>query len=117
MVGPLTRLEVVAIVALPFLVTYIIFAGNALRWVRAILEWRVLQIIGAGSYSLYLWQQLFLASPSHYTNAPFPILLLPIVVLLSVYLVERPFIRLGRRLSRRIEERPPERSIARTARA
>lgn len=104
--GPLTRLEVVAIVALPFLVTYIIFAGNALRWVRAILEWRVLQIIGAGSYSLYLWQQLFLAPPAHYSTGPFPIVLLPLVVLLSVYLVERPFIRLGRHLSRRFEGTP-----------
>jgi peptidoglycan/LPS O-acetylase OafA/YrhL len=105
-VGPLTRLEVVAIVALPFLVTYIIFAGNALRWVRATLEWRVLQIIGAGSYSLYLWQQLFLGSPAHYTHAPFPIVLLPTADLLSVYLVERPFIRLGRRLSRQVEGAP-----------
>ncbi|MEH3104127.1 MAG: acyltransferase [Sphingomonas phyllosphaerae] len=104
--GPLTRLGVIAIVSLPFLVTYIIFAGNALRWVRAILEWRVLQIIGAGSYSLYLWQQLFLAPPAHYTSGPFPIVLLPIVVLLSVYLVERPFIHLGRRLSRRFEGAP-----------
>lgn len=104
--GPLIGLQVATVVSLPLLVTYIIFAGNTLRWVRAILEWRVIQIIGAGSYSLYLWQQLFLAPPTHYAVAPFPLPLLPVVVLLSVYLIERPSIRLGRRLSRRFEDAP-----------
>lgn len=104
--GPLLHLAVPVTILLPVLVTYIIFAGNALRWVRAILETRVLQIVGAGSYSLYLWQQLFLAPAARYAIAPFPLVLLPPVVLLSVLLVERPFIRLGRRLSRRIGTAP-----------
>lgn len=104
--GPLIGLDVLTVLSLPLLVTYIIFAGNALRWVRAILEWRVLQIVGAGSYSLYLWQQLFLAPPARYAVAPFPLLLLPVAVLLSVYLIERPSIRLGRRLSKRFEGAP-----------
>ena len=89
----------------PFLVTYTIFAGNFLKWVRMVLESPPLQIVGLGSYSIYLWQQLFLARPSSYLEAPFPVALLPVVVMISVYLVERPFIRIGRKLSRRVEQR------------
>ncbi len=103
---PLTRFDGLAVIALPFLITYIIFAGNALGWVRTILETRPFQIVGAASYSLYLWQQLFLAAPARYVGTPLPLLLLPVAVCLSVFLVERPFIRLGRHLSRRFETAP-----------
>ncbi len=105
-VGPLVGLGIFVIVLLPFLVAYVIFAGKALRWVCAILETRALQIIGAGSYSLYLWQQLFLAPPARYLVAPFSLALLPVIVVLSVRWIERPFIRLGRRLSRHVEPAP-----------
>lgn len=105
--APLTRLGHVAAIALPLLVAYVVFAGNAIGWVRAILESRPLQVIGLGSYSLYLWQQLFLAEPALYAGAPFSPLWLPPVVIASVWLVEKPFIRLGRRLSRQLERDAP----------
>ena len=70
-----------------------------------ILRWRVIQIIGAWSYSIYLWQQLFTTDRSRYGLIPLsnPVVALPLLFLfatLSYYLVERKLIELGRRLSR-----------------
>ena len=72
------------------------------------LEWRPLRWIGTLSYSLYLWQELFLPEiPSelargafHYLQQP-PWNLLAILVCacLSRYLIEIPMNRLGHRLS------------------
>lgn len=90
---------------MPVIVVYVIFAGNALGWVRRILESPPLQWIGLGSYSLYLWQQLFLARPYLYDRHPLPVVLLPLVVIASVWLVERPFMRIGRRWSDAIYRR------------
>jgi peptidoglycan/LPS O-acetylase OafA/YrhL len=61
--------------------------------------------IGMVSYSLYMWQQLFLGRPSFY-SAGFlnnPILLAP-CVLLSYVLIERPMTHLGHQLSSKINE-------------
>jgi peptidoglycan/LPS O-acetylase OafA/YrhL len=85
--------------AMPMLIVYVIFAGREIAWVRDVLAMKPIQLIGLASYSIYLWQQLFLAKPDRYLVAPFPLWALPIVVVASVVLVERPFIRLGRRLS------------------
>lgn len=98
-VFPLTDLQLVARCLLPPLIVYTVFVGNQLKPVRAILESKPLQWLGLCSYSLYLWQQLFLASPSLYLKAAPPLVLLPVVVIASVWLVEKPFIRLGHRLS------------------
>lgn len=76
----------------PALIVYLLFATPA--FVRKILATRPVQIVGTASYSLYLWQQLFLGAHDN-----LPLWALPIVVALSVLLVERPFIKLGRRLS------------------
>lgn len=100
-IAPLTRLDTAVALFLPPLVTYLVFCGNALPWVRAILVAPPFQLVGAASYSLYLWQQLFLAQPRHYAADAPSLLLLPLAVLASVWLVERPSIALGRRLSRR----------------
>jgi peptidoglycan/LPS O-acetylase OafA/YrhL len=52
------------------------------------------------SYSLYLWQQLFTSSPAAYHGAPWlkfaPLML--VVAALSYYWVERPCIRLAKRI-------------------
>ena len=112
-VGPLLHLGAVFTVLLPVLITYLIFAGNLLPLPKAVLTSRPLQILGAGSYSLYLWQQAFLAPADKYTFGSFNLLLLPIVVLLSVWLIEKPMIRIGRAWSRRIS--PPTRSDGSTA--
>jgi peptidoglycan/LPS O-acetylase OafA/YrhL len=99
-VGPLTRAEHAVAVVTPALAVYVLFAGRRIRWVRTILETRPFQLVGAASYSLYLWQQLVLASPSAYDQAPIPVWWVLVAVPLSVLLVERPFIRIGHRLSR-----------------
>lgn len=82
-------------VVTPFLIVYLLFATP--EWVKDVLATRPVQWIGAASYSLYLWQQLFLAK-----NDPLPLWGLPIVVLASVLLIEQPFIRLGKRVSMRL---------------
>lgn len=99
LLGPLLSINKLIAVMLPILVIYAIFAGNALTSIRKVLESRPLQLLGAGSYSLYLWQQLFLASSPLYLSGIPSVLLLAPVVIASVFLVERPFIRLGHRLS------------------
>ena len=83
----------------PFLVLYLIFAARELRLPKSVLAWPPIQWVALGSYSLYLWQQLFFAKPVYYLGPVFPVWLLPIAVALSVYLVEQPFLRLGRSLS------------------
>ena len=86
----------------PPIIAYVIFAGREIKLVRTVLALRVLQVVGFGSYSLYLWQQVFLARSSAYSTSPPPLWLLPVVVAASVVLVEQPFIRVGRTLSRRV---------------
>jgi peptidoglycan/LPS O-acetylase OafA/YrhL len=71
------------------------------KWATRLLETRWLRFIGTISFSLYLWQQLFTARLTDYPVKS--LLLLPPVMLgcaiLSYYLVERPCVRLGKRLT------------------
>jgi peptidoglycan/LPS O-acetylase OafA/YrhL len=71
------------------------------RWSQAFFRHPFLRIMGKLSYSLYLWQELFLlARPPSLGNWPtFPIWLLPPLALafLSYKLVESPALRLKRR--------------------
>ncbi len=75
-------------------------------WSAAVLNSGPMQWIGLVSYSTYVWQQLFVAAASEYGSPAiarffhFP-LLLPLVVVFSYYLVEKPTNRLGRRISQR----------------
>jgi peptidoglycan/LPS O-acetylase OafA/YrhL len=73
-----------------------------------ILEWQVLRRIGTISYSLYLWQELFLPElPSttargafrHLQHWPANVLAMLLCAGLSRYLIEVPMTRLGHRLS------------------
>jgi len=73
-----------------------------------VLEWRPLRWLGGISYSLYLWQMLFVPElvsvkghgVFHYLQQP-PLNLLAILTMacLSRYLIEVPMTRLGHRLS------------------
>jgi peptidoglycan/LPS O-acetylase OafA/YrhL len=89
-----------------------------------ILEWRPLRWVGTISYSLYLWQMLFLPPLAYmgygvfrYLQQP-PLNLLAIFVFacLSRYLLEVPMIRLGHRLSARIPglDSPPRPTLTPT---
>lgn len=75
------------------------------KWARHVLEMRWLRFIGMISFSLYLWQQLFTARLAEYPVKS--LLLLPPVMLacavLSYFLVERPCVRLGKRLNSRLD--------------
>jgi peptidoglycan/LPS O-acetylase OafA/YrhL len=86
----------------------LLLAGTVLRphdAVGWVLETTPLRWIGRISYSLYLWQQLFLApggvverSSLGWLQAwPFNLAALFVCASLSYYLIERPLIRLGRR--------------------
>jgi peptidoglycan/LPS O-acetylase OafA/YrhL len=70
---------------------------------------RPLQAIGVTSYGIYLWQQLFTAARERYAGAGIIIFwLLPLlcaIVPLSYVLLEKPAMRLGRRLAERVRPR------------
>ncbi|HVJ09257.1 MAG TPA: acyltransferase [Acidisarcina sp.] len=65
-----------------------------------LLSWRALTFLGAISYSLYLWQQLFLLTRvTHPLDSLVPIALLFAIAILSHFYLELPLIRLGKNLS------------------
>jgi peptidoglycan/LPS O-acetylase OafA/YrhL len=73
-----------------------------------VLEWRPLRWIGTLSYSLYLWQQLFLpeliaemarGGLRYLQQAPWNLLAILVCACLSRYLIEIPMTRLGQRIS------------------
>jgi peptidoglycan/LPS O-acetylase OafA/YrhL len=77
-------------------------------WLGRALEWQPLCWIGTLSYSLYLWQELFLPEiPSIMAHGPFRVLQQPpwnlgallVCACLSRYLVEIPMNRIGHRLT------------------
>lgn len=88
----------------PFLIMFILFSSRELPIIRRILTSAPLQAVGLCSYSLYLWQQLFLARPSRYIEV-LPLAALPVVVALSYFFIEKPCARLGHRLSALVQAR------------
>jgi peptidoglycan/LPS O-acetylase OafA/YrhL len=80
---------------------------NPKDWFSRLLETSILRYIGRLSFSLYLWQQLFLLS--HYGAGtgrlgplqawPLKWIMLFACAIFSYYLVEQPFIKLGHQLA------------------
>ena len=68
--------------------------------VGRVLNWGPIAFVGTISYSLYLWQQLFLNRTSAAPTAAFPLnlALAAAAALTSYYLIEQPALRLRRRL-------------------
>jgi peptidoglycan/LPS O-acetylase OafA/YrhL len=85
----------------------LILAGTALHpeWlISRLLDSRPMGWIGRLSYSLYIWQQLFLVpgweNPSHFwLRWPCNMAVILAVACASYYLVETPLLRMGRRLA------------------
>jgi len=70
-----------------------------------VLEWGPLTWLGRVSYSLYLWQQLFLSPGLALREVPLRLAGVFAVGCLSYYLVEKPAIRLARRFEARLDRR------------
>jgi peptidoglycan/LPS O-acetylase OafA/YrhL len=73
-------------------------------WVGRLLESAPLKWVGRLSYSLYLWQQLFLVpDPSSklflFQRLPLSLVMVVLMAWMSYEFLERPFIRLGHRLA------------------
>lgn len=86
----------------PFALLALIMGSYAVKeWIPEIIL-RPLALLGLFSYSLYLWQEIFLMEKQHYL-VPSPlewtVLLIP-VTLLSYYFLEQPLIRWGKRIYR-----------------
>lgn len=84
----------------PLLIPFILFGAREVSPVSRLLQSAPLNAIGLCSYSLYLWQQAFLGS-----SGSLPLVLLPFVVAASYLLVEKPFARLGHKVSERVSRR------------
>jgi peptidoglycan/LPS O-acetylase OafA/YrhL len=66
-----------------------------------VLDWRPLAYIGKLSYSLYVWQQIFLIFVHTERRFLISLMALPAVAFVSYELIERPFVRYGGKYSRR----------------
>jgi peptidoglycan/LPS O-acetylase OafA/YrhL len=91
----------------PALVAFIFFGSlRGESFIDRVLSQIWLVKIGTISYSLFLWQQIFLSKPDY---GAVPILNNPLFIvpcaLLSCALIERPMMRIGHNLSARIIER------------
>ena len=101
LVGILLLPDRLMLVGKPVLLAILVFGAANVRAVRAVLQLRLVQVIGAASYSLYLWQELFIARVDSYHGRPPALWLFPLVVGMSWWLIERPGIAAGRAYTRR----------------
>jgi peptidoglycan/LPS O-acetylase OafA/YrhL len=96
LLGPLTG--TVANVCISVIILYSVYGPRG-GWYK-VLNTKAFNFIGILSYSLYLWQQLFIAR-NHWWVTHFPQCLLCIfgAALFSYYLIETPFLRLKAKFS------------------
>lgn len=88
---------------LPLVIVYLVFSSRDVNGLKSIIESNPFRSIGLISYSLYLWQQLFLAFPDSYLMWVPSLWLLPVVAVLSYWVVEVPCIRMGRSLASAVQ--------------
>jgi peptidoglycan/LPS O-acetylase OafA/YrhL len=82
-----------ASILIALIMMYSIFGPHGV-WFK-ILNSKVLNYIGVLSYSIYLWQQIFIMNTTYWFNQyPFNLVLILIAALFSYYLIERPFLKL-----------------------
>ena len=82
------------------LIVLIQVAIESKSWIVGVLAWRPMVLLGGISYSLYLWQQLFLGrfGQSWWQQLPQGLLFALLCAVLSYWLLERPFFALRDRL-------------------
>ncbi|MEO7768297.1 MAG: acyltransferase [Ferruginibacter sp.] len=88
----------IADILISLIMMYSVFGPKGI-WFR-ILNWRVINYIGLLSYSIYLWQQLFISKTNYWINqVPGNIFLILLVATGSYYLIEKPFLNLKHKFS------------------
>lgn len=92
-------------VALAFLLLWVVLRPHTL--VGCVLNWRPIRHVGRISYSLYLWQQMFVG-PLWVPNRAVNLVSVIIAAELSFWLVEQPSLRLRALLERHWFSRSPE---------
>lgn len=84
----------------------LIYSLDCGGWLQRVLCSRPMQAVGLTSYGVYLWQQLFTGPVTFYSKVaratPIFLPLLLVVVPLSYLFVEKPAMRVGKRLSDRV---------------
>ena len=76
-----------------FLMMYSIFGPRNLWF--SFLNLKVINYIGILSYSIYLWQQMFISGASNWgTTYPQNLFFILIIAMLSYHFIEKPFLRL-----------------------
>lgn len=97
------RRTIVAFVLPLVIVSTVLRPASGLGW---LLEWAPVRYVGRLSYSLYIWQMMFFVLGKTQLGMaqefPFALILTSALAWLSYNLVEKPCIRLGHRLSRRL---------------
>lgn len=84
--------------AIGILMMYSVFGPQRL-WFK-FLNLRIMNFIGLISYSLYLWQQLFIYKSAHWFNQfPVNIFLILVLATFSYYIIERQFLQLKKKFS------------------
>jgi len=106
--APAARRSIIS-VALPLLIAHTVLHPK--RWWSLWLEYSPLKWLGRLSYSVYIWQMLFLVPNVRRLGwlQGFPQALLFILVagMISYYVIEKPMLRLGHRLAGATLETPP----------
>jgi peptidoglycan/LPS O-acetylase OafA/YrhL len=96
---PLRRTMVAVVV--PFLLGYTVLNARALPSAALELPW--MRYVGRLSYSLYVWQQLFLVPDERplgmLQSFPFAFTAMGLCAVASYYCIEKPFIKMGHRLA------------------
>lgn len=86
----------------PFCIALLVWAcvTSSRGPLAAVLNHPIMQVIGIGSYSIYLWQQLFLQPHNSHWLTSFPqnLIFVALAGLLSYFLIERPFLNFKKRL-------------------
>ena len=79
--------------AIGFLMMYSIFGPRNI-WFK-FLNLKVINYIGLLSYSIYLWQQIFISGDNNFgTTSPENLLFILIIAMSSYHLIEKPFLKL-----------------------